>query len=166
MIHPEYLYHYTTLQFIPKILDDGFLMLTPSNLVKPKRYWKKYDENGDYDIVGDTDDIKPVVWLTKEELGATEDKDKIAIGMVAGGVQAVNKMEAKFVIPWNDKYQWWLDWQKKNRMKQSQFRLFTSHGEHYGSWYICEEPIPLSDIERVVNNLTGEVIWERNGGVQ
>ncbi len=35
MQHPEYLYHYTTLDFVPKILEDGFLMLTPSNLVKP-----------------------------------------------------------------------------------------------------------------------------------
>ena len=109
--HPEYLYHYTTLDFVPKILEDGFLMLTPSNLVKPKRYWKERRDDGNYDIVSDTDDIKPVVWLTQEELGASDDRDKIAIGMAAGGVRAVNKMTAKFVIPWNDKYQWWLDWQ-------------------------------------------------------
>ena len=103
MQHPEYLYHYTTLDFVPKILEDGFLMLTPSNLVKPKRYWKERREDGNYDIVSDTDDIKPVVWLTQEELGASDDRDKIAIGMAAGGVKAVNKMTAKFVIPWNDK---------------------------------------------------------------
>ena len=111
MQHPEYLYHYTTLDYVPKILEDGFLMLTPSNLVKPKRYWKERREDGNYDIVSDTDDIKPVVWLTQEELGASDDRDKIAIGMAAGGVKAVNKMTAKFVIPWNDKYQWWLNWQ-------------------------------------------------------
>ena len=109
--HPEYLYHYTTLDFVPKILEDGFLMLAPSNLVKPKRYWKERRDDGNYDIVSDTDDIKPVVWLTQEELGASDDRDTIAIGMAAGGVRAVNKMTAKFVIPWNDKYQWWLDWQ-------------------------------------------------------
>ena len=102
--------------------------------------------------------------LTQEELGASDDRDKIAIGMAAGGVRAVNKMTAKFVIPWNDKYQWWLDWQKKNRMKKSQYRIFTSHGEHYGSWYVCEEQIPMSDVEEIVNNLTGEVIWRREGG--
>ena len=45
MQHPEYLYHYTTLDFVPKILEDGFLMLTPSNLVKPKRYWKERRED-------------------------------------------------------------------------------------------------------------------------
>ena len=147
MQHPEYLYHYTTLDFVPKILEDGFLMLTPSNLVKPTRYWKERRDDGNYDIVSDSDD-----------------RGKIAIGMAAGGVRAVNKMTAKFVIPWNDKYQWWLDWQKKNRMKKSQYRIFTSHGEHYGSWYVCEEQIPMSDVEEIVNNLTGEVIWRREGG--
>lgn len=57
MQHPEYLYHYTTLDFVPKILEDGFLMLTSSNLVKPKRYWKERREDGNYDIVSDTDDV-------------------------------------------------------------------------------------------------------------
>lgn len=49
-------------------------------------------------------------------------------------------------------------------MKKSQYRIFTSHGEHYGSWYVCEEQIPMSDVEEIVNNLTGEVIWRREGG--
>ena len=52
----------------------------------------------------------------------------------------------------------------QNRMKKSQYRIFTSHGEHYGSWYVCEERIPMSEVEEIVNNLTGEVIWRREGG--
>lgn len=98
MQHPEYLYHYTSFHHLPKILEAGFLKLTPSNLVEPKRYWRRDDEGGGYS------------------------------------------------------------------MKKKQYRLFTSHGEHYGSWYVCEEPIPLSDVEKVVDNRTGEVIWERKAG--
>ncbi len=164
MQHPEYLYHYTSFHHLPKILEAGFLKLTPSNLVEPKRYWRRADEGGGYSIVSDTDDVKPVVWLTKEELGADAAKDAVALGLDTGHIAAVNKMEVKFVVPWNDKYEWWLDWQKRNRMKKKQYRLFTSHGEHYGSWYVCEEPIPLSDVEKVVDNRTGEVIWERKAG--
>lgn len=164
MQHPDYLYHYTSLKHLPRILDAGFLKLTPSNLVVPKRYWKEYLESGDYNIVSDADDIKPVVWLTREELGCDAKTDAAALGLDAGAIKAVNKMEVKFVIPWNDKFQWWLDWQKRNRMKKKQYRLFTSHGEHYGSWYVCEEPIPLSEVKQIINNLTGEVIRDRKAG--
>lgn len=158
MEHPDYLYHYTTLDYIPKILDDGFLMLTPSNLVKPSRYWMEI-KDGVKTIVSDKDDIKPVVWLTKDgTLDANSHADQRAIGLDS---PPYTNLTAKFVIPWNDKYQWWLDWQKKNRMQQSQFRRFTSHGERYSAWYVCEERIPMSDVEEIVNNLTGEVIWRR-----
>ena len=41
MQHPEYLYHYTSVLNLPYIMESRYLKLTPSNLVKPKRYWKE-----------------------------------------------------------------------------------------------------------------------------
>lgn len=97
MEHPDYLYHYTTLDYISKILDDGFLMLTPSNLVKPSHCWMEI-KNGVKTIVGNKDDVKPVVWLTKEgTLDASSETDRRAIGLNAcpnSKLTAVDKVES------------------------------------------------------------------------
>lgn len=100
-------------------------------------------------VVDETDSYKPVVWLTcledfgPEELGLSKAKQQVQIA-----------------IPYNkEKHLWWVDWKDKNRMKKSWFKRLTGHGERYGSWYICEEPIPMSDFAWAKDMTTGEILY-------
>ena len=58
-----------------------------------------------------------------------------------------------------EEYKWWLTWAQKNRMNKSWFKRFTN-GYNYGSWYISESPIYLTDILRIEDLETGEVFYE------
>lgn len=156
MQHPKYLYHYTSVLNLPYIMESRYLKLTPSNLVKPKRYWKEPHPSGTgYNIVGDTDNIKPVVWMTEEDNVQKEEAFHIGYRQSPD-----DRTEIKFVIPYKEKYKWWVDWKDRNRMDKKGFQSFVSHGEKYGSWWISEEMIPFEDILMIVNNHTGEVIWK------
>ena len=110
MQHPEYLYHYTSVLNLPYIMETRYLKLTPSNLVKPKRYWKELHPSGTgYNIVGDTDNIKPVVWMTEEDNVQKEEAFHIGYRQSPD-----DRTEIKFVIPYKEKYKWWVDWKDRN----------------------------------------------------
>lgn len=159
MKKPNVLYHYTCRRWAEKIIKDGFLKLTPSNLVEPRKMWMER-RDGVMTVVSDTDDVKPVVWMTDEYVSANRSELAPHLGMLSIGSPETDKTAIRIEIPWSDTYVWWMAWQKKNRMKKTMFRRFTSHGERYGGWYISEQEIPLSAVARIVDNYTGDVLWE------
>lgn len=148
MAEVEYLYHYTAMKRWEQILDSGYLKLTPSNLLKPVNPRMVKLPDGSWNCTDETDAIKPVVWLTDSIEAAGHGNDKI-------------KQEIQIVIPYDkEKHHWWVEWKDKNRMNKSWFKKLTSNGERYGTWYVCEEIIPVSAILYVKNLLTGEIIFD------
>lgn len=153
MAEIKYLYHYTAGILWGKIKESGYIKLTPSNLLKPKNmHWEVV--NGIRTLADETDDYKPVVWLTTNE--SPNDN---------GNLEKVGKNEIQIVIPYDEKkHIWWVEWKDKNRMNKSWFKKLTSHGERYGTWYVCEEIIPVEDIACVKNLKTGEIIYGKIDG--
>lgn len=150
----EYLYHFTSILHLDEILKDGFLKLTPSNLIKPTDLKKEkvLDADGQvfYNIVSEkSDPIKPVVWLT--------DKSSVDIAKKMGLHDA--KTEVRLKLPMKDDYQWWVTWADQNKMNKSWRKTFTT-GCDYGSWYVCEHEIKLTDVKTIENIITGEIYWQ------
>lgn len=142
----EYLYHYTAVLRWEQIKESGFLKLTPSNLLKPKNPKMEKLPDGTYVYADETDDYKPVVWFTNLDSPEGHGLDEI-------------KTEIQIVVKFNkEKHLWWVDWKDKNRMNKSWFKSLTQ-GMRYGSWYVCEEIIPIEDFIYVKNLKTGEVLY-------
>lgn len=143
----QFLYHYTAMLRWEQIQKSGYLKLTPSNLLKPKNVKRVKLEDGTYSYVDETDSFKPVVWLTSDESPQNHAMDKM-------------KEEIQIAILYDkSKHHWWIDWKDKNRMDKNWFKKLTCHGERYGSWYVCEEIIPLSEVIFVKNLKTNEIIY-------
>lgn len=143
----EYLYHYTAPQRWEQIKESGYLKLTPSNLLKPKNPKMVKQADGTYVYADETDSYKPVVWFTNlttpEGHGLIDVKTEIQIAV-----------ELK-----KEKHIWWVEWKDKNRMNKSWFKSMTKGGMRYGSWYVCEEIVPIEDFIYVKNLKTGEVLY-------
>ena len=152
MAEQKYLYHYTSRHHLEKIMEDGYLKLTPSNLIKPVDLKiVRYDDGTRGTVSAVSDYVKPVVWMT-DSLDAS--------GHGLGDEQHPKfKKSIRITIPMKKSYKWWLTWAEKNRMKKSWFKVFTS-GKRYGSWYISEEPIMLDDIYMIEDIETGAIILD------
>jgi len=145
----EFLYHYTSMMHWEQIQKSGYLKLTPSNLLKPQNPKIIVQEDGIRNVVDETDSYKPVVWLTHDELAQNHAMSKW-------------KEEIQIAIRYDkSKHHWWIDWKDKNRMNKNWFKKLTCHGEKYGSWYVCEEIIPLSEVVFVKNLKTNEIIYKQ-----
>lgn len=130
-----------------QIKESGYLKLTPSNLLKPKNPKMVKQEDGTYVCADETDSYKPVVWFTNSPSPEGHGIDDV-------------KTEIQIAIQFNKtKHLWWVDWKDKNRMNKKWFKDLTSHGERYGSWYVCEEIVPLEDVIYVKNLVTGEILY-------
>lgn len=148
----KYLYHYTSKHNLEKILNTGYLKLTPSNLIKPTDMKIVKREDGSYDVVSEiSDHVKPVVWLT-------DSLDMSGHGLECGNAPDVKKA-IRITIPMKDNYKWWLTWAERNRMNKRWMKVFTN-GKRYGTWYIAEEPIELKDIYMIEDVKTGEVLYK------
>lgn len=144
----EYVYHYTALERWELIEKSGYLKLTQSNLLKPVNPHFEKDENGVISFVDETDSYKPVVWLTHS-------------AEATGHSLGTMKERLQIAIPYNkDKHIWWVEWKDKHRMNKSWFKKLTSHGERYGTWYVCEEIIPLEEVAWVKDLWTNEILYE------
>lgn len=145
----EYLYHYTAPLRYEQIKASGYLKLTPSNLkrlVNP--HWITM-EDGTRNFVDETDEYKPVVWLTNSDTpnnhGLSREKEKIQI------VLRYNK----------EKHHWWWTWKDKNRADKKMTKGLMSKGTRYTTWYVCEEIIPFEDILLVKNLETNEILYTK-----
>ena len=146
----KYLYHYTSIHHIDKIMQSGYLKLTPSSLIQPKDLRIVLNDEG-YPVAKSdmSDPVKPVVWMTDLQ-------DPSGLGIETS---MVDKRRIRITIPMKDSYKWWLTWAERNRMNKRWFKTFT-RGMRYGSWYISEEPITLDDIEKIEDRVTGDIIYE------
>ncbi len=146
------LYHYTSRYHIEKIMESGYLALTPSNLIKPVDARIVRHGQGMYSIVSDiSDPVKPVVWMTDSldasghSLECPQDPDF--------------KKKIRITIPMKASYKWWVTWAERNHMNKKWFIRFTQNSR-YGSWYVSEEPIPLDDVLLIEDTETGEVLLD------
>lgn len=150
MAETEYVYHYTSTLRWKEIKKSGYLKLTPSNLKNLKNPQMVKKPDGTTAIIDETDDYKPVVWLTDsptpENMGLGNPK----------------KMEIQIAIPFDKtKHQWWWTWKDKNRADKKMVKYLISHGEKYTTWYVCEEIIPFEDFVYVKNLKTDTIICEK-----
>lgn len=146
------LYHYTSRYQAEQIIESGYLKLTPSNLIKPVDLKKVRCEDGNYEYVSAiSDPVKPVVWLT--------DSLETSGHGLENETSPNFKKRIRITIPMKDSYKWWLTWAEKNRMNKSWFKAFT-RGKRYGTWYVSEEPITLTDVLLIEDLVTGEVLYD------
>jgi len=136
---PENLYHYTSLYHLRQILKDGRIRVTCSNLKEPVNLRVV---NGS--LISDTDDYKPVVWLSdKLDFMTAEDN-----GLKGS---TVDKTECVLVIPFDaTKYQRWNTWSKKNHMEAAWKNRLKQVAPGWPTWYVSEEEIPINDNVRII----------------
>lgn len=137
---PKYLYHHTGYAALPAIMADGYLKLTPSNLLPhdpaTAHYEPLYDQNGkQYGMKywDKNQTYKPVVWLTTEEKpeyeehGLSPDKTKIT-----------------FVFRYSPRFVPWKEFADANKMDPA-WRHGLEKGRKPKTWYICQTKINISD---------------------
>ena len=137
---PKYVFHHTALGHLPSIMADGYLALSPSNLLPPdsstahfepiinhegKQIGKKYwDKNQSY---------KQVVWLTSEEHPYYDDH---GLGP--------EKTAVTFVFRYQPQYIPWKQFADANRMDPC-WRHALESGRKHRTWYVCRSRINISD---------------------
>lgn len=139
-------YHFTSYNHMLEIAASGKIKLTCSNLLYPTN---PRIVNGA--LVSDTDDYKPVVWLTNKDtsdgLGVDpitrfkpvdDDKRRIRI-TIESGTLIVKK---------------WLSWAYHNHM-DAKWRDSLIKGQDYKTWYITETDIPVANITRIEDVYSG-----------
>lgn len=152
------LYHYTAIGYLSSIKEDGFLKLTPSDLIQPKDLTIVFDkERGVWAAKSKmSDPIKPVVWMT-DSLNA--ERQGLELGSPWKLTAYNDKTRIRITIPMKSSYKWWLEWAQRNRMNKKWFKAYTKD-MRYGTWYISESPIYLTDIAKIEDLHTGEVYYE------
>ena len=105
---------------------------------------------GHQDMISETDSYKPVVWLTD-----SDSPERHGIEPPQSLPPELDKKRVRFVLEKKPDYLWWHTWSDKNRINKKYKKRLTL-GIAYGSWYICEHEIPLSDILYIEDLQTGE----------
>lgn len=134
------LYHYTAMFHLPKIMQDGFLKLTESNLRL------------------DVEMYKPVVWLT-------DLAQPTARGLGLDG-SLLDKTEIRIHVKKKVTFKTWEAFAVKNKMNKELKKVFSDDRspEH---WYISTNPVYFRDILLIENTRSGEIYYkaesERSG---
>mgnify|MGYP007039734252 CR=1 len=136
MGNKKVMYHYTALYHLPKIMSDGYLKLTESNLRL------------------DVEMYKPVVWLTDLERPTKED--------LALDGSRLDKTEVRVHVKKKVTFKTWETFANKNKMNKELKQIFAS-GHSPKNWFISTNPIYLKDILLIENTHTGEVYYKTNG---
>lgn len=132
-------YHYTCVEHLPKILEDGYLKVTESNISLKKK------------------DAGPrVVWLSKKpDLAITRDSGLQYMTLVDKyAVRFQLALPRREVMPWHD-------WAKRHGCAQTTVdALAKASGSH--SWLVIERPVILPrECLSIINTNTGEIYFER-----
>jgi len=144
---PKYLYHYTTLLWLEFIREDGYLKVTNSNLKVGNATLRMEPIIRNGEIVGQRavnkySDYHPVVWLTANENAVADEN---------GLYEA--KIQCRLTIPTKGrrwKFLKWTDFLSKYHADPIEAnRLKRFSGADWKNWYVCEEPISLSDVSRI-----------------
>ena len=136
-------YHYTNLVNMKAIIESGRITRAPSNLLRPKH---PRIVNGCC-IDPETDDYKPVVWMTDSE--APE-------GLGLEGCRD-SKKRIRFTIPKKPYFVKWNKWARQYNM-DPQWRKALTSGMNWQAWYISELEIPLDDVSEILDLETNTVI--------
>ena len=135
------LYHYTSLVQLQSILADKEIHLTASNLLKPIAPHYIRLPSGIKSFVDETDSYKPVVWFT-----SSPDFDT-AINCGLGK----RKTEAAIVVnSTSQEFEKWVYWAELNRIQRSWFNSLKRAAPLYETFYITEQPVPITDETRIV----------------
>ena len=131
------LYHFTSTHHLPKILEDGRLKVTESNLSRTR-------------VHAGPD----VVWLTSDPMPASQEW--------AGGSQ-VDKAEIRFTVrvPAQQAGKW-RKWARAHGIDPGWARALTVAGDS-GSWYVIERAVPAAEWAEIANMRTGELISHLSG---
>lgn len=140
---PRTLFHYTNLAHLPEIFASGKLKLTNSNLVRPVN--GRIENNS---FVSDSDNYRPVVWLTDsisplghgiDQPGIMEERDKTRIRIEVAVTPELHIRK-------------WMDWADENSM-DPEWRAALTNRKAYKTWYVTEEEIPLSAVVEIYDRV-------------
>lgn len=133
------LYHYTSLEALDKIIEDGEIKLTASNLLRPIN---PRIVNGV--CVDETDSYKPVVWFSslldfgKAHLngltGSSIDKTQAAI-QIETGILMFHK---------------WDEWAKRNHIENEWFNSLKATAPLWQTFYISESPVKITPTTGII----------------
>lgn len=128
------LYHYTSLEHLVEIIVSGRIKTGPSDLLTPKAY---YLVNGRV-ICPETDDYKPVVWLTDSESPESMGLDGAHY----------SKKRIRISVPKKTCFKKWDKWADENNM-EPQWKKAFARDLNWKSWYITESAISLDDVSEI-----------------
>lgn len=134
------LYHYTSKEHVEKIMSDGFLKLTCSNVLMPDGTAAKEKLCAEY---------KPVVWLTD----SLSSKDMGVDGSF------FDKTEIRIIVKKKDSMIKWSDWEPQKTMN-TKWKNDLCRNCNWESWYISEEPVQMEDILKIENLTTKKTIYQ------
>jgi uncharacterized protein YdhG (YjbR/CyaY superfamily) len=134
---PKVLYHFTSPLFLSSILISKHIALTESNL---------NISDGNYGVV----------WLTSSPDSANH-------GLKFDKTIPVeyDKTSIRITLPYKPAFKLWDEWSDMKGMNKEykETLIFSANAaETYKTWYISETIIPISDILKVENMATGEII--------
>ncbi len=141
---PTNLYHYTSPIQMEFIREDGYIKLTDSNLKIDEATYRVEPMYRNGKIIGEHavnkySNYHPVVWLTANADAAADEN-----GLYSA------KTQCRLTIPTKGRHWKFLKWtdflSKYNADPLIASSLKRGTGADWRNWYVCEEPIPVSEI--------------------
>ena len=129
------LYHFTSPEHLPKILEAGYLKVTESNLSRTR-----------------THAGPDVVWLTRNPEAAANNWWQVS------GRRSVDKVGIRFTVdvPKREAVRWW-EWARRRGIDPGWARTLAEVGGS-GSWYVIERTVPAAEWTGIINARTAEPI--------
>ena len=130
------LYHYTSREHLKKILEDGYIKTTSSNLLEPKAPCLTFRDDGTA-VFADpaTDNYKPVVWLTDLLDFETATKH----GLSEAKTEAAIELEITCLTP----VEKWTSWAERNGIDKAWYAALKKAAPLWRTFYVCEQAIPI-----------------------
>lgn len=158
MAYVKELHHFTSYCGLKMILMDGFLNLTPSNILQPtdlRKQAKTIILDGkkiqSMDYVSKTDTYKPVVWLTSTLNGNN-------VGNTFKDGDLFDKTRIRITVKMNDDYILWSKWDGYAEMETAWQKNVKRGAKDWRNFYICEHKIPVSEIIEVYDKFERKYI--------
>lgn len=136
------LYHYTSKAHLLDILASGYIKRSPSDLVAPTKLEYDVETNS---FVGDTDDIRPVVWLTSNPYATQEE-----LGTYQQVAPEKRKDTVRIAVTKTADMKSWLSWHTSNHGDERTAERFKATALDWMNWYVCERDIPVEEFVEVM----------------
>lgn len=135
------LYHYTCQYNLRSIFKARYLSLTDSNF--------SFKQAGMF----------PVVWLADSPT-----PDNMGLLFDANMPDDLNKTHIRFTIRKKKYMKQWDEWCDSKGMdkEQKRFLIASASAERtYKSWYVSEQIIPINDVLKIENMVTGDMLYSK-----